>query len=127
MVGSTWHPASFGDLQANTWYHLVASYDGEDFKAYKDGVLITNNSTPSGEPETEGSTLKLGRHSRYGDYFAGSIDDVHIYNYALSQVEIAALYAGKGLGESGNRPSLAVIVVIAAGAGLAIYKIKATA
>jgi hypothetical protein len=128
QVGDTWYPASFGDLQANTWYHLAATYDGEEFKAYKDGILITNNSDPSGDPESESTTLKLGRHSLYGDYFAGTIDDVRIYNYALSQVEIAALHTGKGLRKAGNRVLLVVIVVIAvAAAGLAIYKIKAVA
>lgn len=126
MVGDTWYPASFGDLQANTWYHLVATYDGADFKAYKDGVLITDNSEPSGEPVSEATTLKLGRHSRYPDHFAGIIDDVRIYNYALSQVDIAALYAGKELGKSGKLPIVLVIAVIGISvAGLAIYKIKA--
>jgi hypothetical protein len=126
QVGGTWHAASFGDLQANTWYHLSATYDGEDFKAYKDGILITNNSTPSGEPDSESTTLKLGRHSLFGDHFAGTIDDVRIYNYALSQAEIAKIYAGKELGEGGNRILILVVVVIAvAAAGLAIYKKKA--
>lgn len=128
QVAGTWYPASFGDLQANKWYHLVATYDGEDFKAYKDGVLITNNSTPSGDPDSESTTLKLGRHSRYPDHFAGIIDDVHIYNFPLSQVEIAALYAGKELGKGGNwRVILVVIVAIATvAAGLAIYRMKAS-
>ncbi|MCP4610324.1 MAG: LamG domain-containing protein [Planctomycetes bacterium] len=126
QVGGTWHAASFGDLQANTWYHLAATYDGEDFKSYKNGVLITNNSTPSGDPDTESTTLKLGRHSLYGNYFAGAIDDARIYNFALSQADIAKIFAGKELGKSGNWTLILAIVVIAAfAAGLAISKIKA--
>ena len=126
QVADTWYPASFGDLKANTWYHLVATYDGEDFKAYKDGILITNNSTPSGDPDSESTTLKLGRHSRYSDHFGGIIDDVRIYNYALSQAEIAKVFAGKELGKGGNRPLIMAIVVIAAAlVGLIIYKTKA--
>jgi len=126
QVGGTWHAASFGDLQANTWYHLAATYDGENFKSYKNGVLITNNSTPSGDPDSESTTLKLGKHSLYGDHFGGTIDDVHIYNFALSQADIAKIFAGKELGKSGNWTPVLVIVVIAlAAAGLAIYKIKA--
>ena len=126
QVADTWYPASFGDLKANTWYHLVATYDGEDFKAYKDGILITNNSTPSGDPDSESTTLKLGRHSLYGDHFAGIIDDVRIYNYALSQAEIAKVFAGKELGKGRNRPLIMAIVVMAAAlVGLVIYKTKA--
>ena len=91
-VKGEWHPASFGELQANTWYHLAATYDEENLKAYTDGVLITNNSAPSGNPEAESETLKFGRHSVFTDYFGGTIDDVRIYNYALSEGEITALY-----------------------------------
>jgi hypothetical protein len=62
----------------------------------------------------------------FGDHFAGTIDDVRIYNYALSQAEIAKIYVGKELGEGGNRILILVVVVIAvAAAGLAIYKKKA--
>jgi hypothetical protein len=127
QVASTWYAASFGDLQANTWYHLAATYDGEEFKAYKNGILITNNSTPSGDPDSESTTLKLGRHSLYGDHFAGIIDDVRIYNYALSQTEIAKIFAGKKLGKGENLIPVLVIVVIAiAAAGLASRRKKAT-
>ena len=127
QVSNTWYAASFGDLKDNTWHHLAATYDGEDFKAYKDGVLITNNSTPSGTPDSENTTMKLGRHSLYGDHFAGTIDDVRIYSYALSQADIAKIFAGKDLAEGGNRILIPVIVVIAAVVvGLAIRRKKAT-
>ena len=127
QVGGTWYAASFGDLQANTWYHLAATYDGEDFKAYKDGILITNNSTPSGEPDSESTTLKLGRHSLYGDHFGGTIDDVRIYNYALSQADIAKIFTGKELGKGGNWILVLVIVVIAVVVvGLATRRKKVT-
>jgi hypothetical protein len=91
-VGGEWHPASFGNLQGNTWYHLAATYDGENLKAYKDGVLITNNSAPSGTPDAESATLKFGKHSAASDYFTGTVDDARIYSYALSESEIKTLY-----------------------------------
>ena len=92
QIEGTWYPASFGNLQADTWYHLAATYDGYNLKAYRDGVLITNNSDPSGLPDAEGETLKFGRHVLTEDYFSGTVDDVRIYNYALSDGEITALY-----------------------------------
>jgi len=63
-------------------------------KAYKDGVLITSNSSPSGNPTSETGTLKLGRHALSAQYFGGSVDDVRIYNRALNQHEIEILHAG---------------------------------
>jgi hypothetical protein len=91
-VDGTWYDAGFGDLQANTWYHLAATYDGENLKAYKNGVLVTNNSDPSGPPDSESETLKLGRHAAEMSNFKGTIDDVRVYSYALSEDEIKALH-----------------------------------
>jgi hypothetical protein len=62
-IGEEWYGASFGQLKANTWYHLAATYDGENLKAYKDGVLITNNDDPSGKHDSESEPLKFGRHA----------------------------------------------------------------
>jgi len=63
----------------------------------------------------------------YGDYFAGTIDDVRIYNYALSEADIAAIYAGKELGKGRNWiPVLVIVVIAAVAAGLAIRWKKAT-
>jgi hypothetical protein len=90
-IGGTWYNASFDQLQADTWYHLAATYDGQNLKAYKNGVLITNNSEPSGNPDAESGSLKFGRHATGENYFHGTIDDVRIYNYALSESEIKAI------------------------------------
>ena len=91
-IDGVWYDASFGELQADTWYHLTATYDGENLRAYKDGVLISTNSDPSGSADSETETLKFGRHARDENFFAGTIDDVHIYNYSLMQNEITELY-----------------------------------
>ena len=87
-VGGTWHPASFGELLANTWYYLAASYDGETLRTYKDGVLISSNTAPSGPPDSEAASLKLGRHTLNSRFFNGTVDEVRIYNRALSLEEI---------------------------------------
>jgi hypothetical protein len=97
-IGGTWYGAGFGDLQPDTWYHLVATYDGESLKAYTNGVLVTETSGLSGSPDSEQASLILGRHAYDRDpvnHFAGTIDDVRIYNYPLAKTEVAALYSGK--------------------------------
>jgi hypothetical protein len=148
QVAGNWYAASFKDLQARTWYHLAATYDGENLKAYKDGVLITNTSTPIGNSDAESETLKIGRHSFYTDatnYFGGTLDDVRVYNYALSADDMAAIYAGQEpptmtakteiLAASGDKPEtsnywmlvLAVVAIAAVVIGLAIRKQKPTA
>jgi hypothetical protein len=91
-VGGTWHAAKYEPVQADTWYHLTATYDGEDLKAYRDGVLITTNSAPSGPPDAETGTLKLGRHATSAtQYFTGTVDEAVIYSRALSYGEVRYL------------------------------------
>ncbi|MBP7050606.1 MAG: discoidin domain-containing protein [Phycisphaerae bacterium] len=95
-VAGEWYSAPFGDLQADTWYHLAGTYDGENLKAYRDGVLITDNSNPSGSPDVESATLIFGRHATAENaFFAGTIDEVCIFAYALDADEVKILASGK--------------------------------
>ena len=90
-VGGIWYPASFGSLEANTWYQLAATYDGETLKSYTNGILVTSNEAPSGPPTPEANSLKFGRHAAYAQFFTGTIDGVRIYNRALTEEEISNL------------------------------------
>ena len=90
-VGGEWYSASFGPLEADTWYHLSGTYDGENLKAYKDGILITDNDSPSGDPSPETNSLKLARHAASDRFFQGTIDEVRIFNRALSDPEVLFL------------------------------------
>ncbi len=97
-----WHAASFGTLKADTWYHLAGTYDGEELKAYKDGVLITTNDAPSGPPLAEAGTLKLGKHATAEQYFTGTVDEAVIYNRALSDGEIRYLAGFRAMEDPGT-------------------------
>ena len=77
----------------NIWSHLVYTNNGSQGKFYKDGVLITTiNST--GNPILA-SSAAFGRmnHPAY-DAYNGNLDDIGIWNRALSDCEVAALYSG---------------------------------
>jgi hypothetical protein len=94
-VGGTWHSAPFGELKADTWYHLAATYDGENLRSYKDGVLMTDNADPSGEADAESAPLMFGRHATEPKaFFAGTVDDVCVFAYPLSGDEIKSLHSG---------------------------------
>jgi len=95
-VGGSWHAAGFGDIEANTWYFLVATYDGENLRAYRDGKLISDNADPSGDADSEPATLKFGRHATADDaFFTGTVDDVCVFTGALDADEVKALAEGK--------------------------------
>jgi len=89
-----WHAAKYMPLSANTWYHLAATYDGTVLNAYRDGVLITSNPAPSGPPDAETGTLKIGRHATASQFFTGTVDNVRVYDKALTVDEILLAMRG---------------------------------
>ena len=73
------------------WHHIVGTYDGSNVRIYSDGVEGTpmSYSTPIG---TNNEDLKIGWDPDMLGYFDGLIDEVHIYNRALSEEEIQKHY-----------------------------------
>jgi len=86
------------DIEPNIWRHITGVYDKptNTMKLYADGLLV-NTKTGIGDVTALGE-LFIGR-SPYGNYFGGMIDDVRIYDRALSQSEInelAGIVSGGG-------------------------------
>lgn len=80
-----------GEVVVDTWYHVVATYNGTATDLYKNGVH------KGGAPNTKtvgNRTLGIGidRPGLTND-MVGSIDEVRVYNRALLQTEITANYA----------------------------------
>ncbi len=76
-----------GALTRNTWAYLAATYDGATLRFYVNGVQ-TASRAQTGNIATSANPLQIGGDSIYGQYFAGMIDEVRIYNRALSAAEI---------------------------------------
>jgi hypothetical protein len=72
----------------NTWTHLALTYNRSQLLVYVNGSLASNTSV-TGNLATSTSALRIGGNSVWGEYFQGRIDDVRIYNRALSAAEIA--------------------------------------
>jgi len=74
----------------NTWTHLTMTLSGTTISLFIDGV-IEKEGIVSGTPGTDGSMpLIFGANNNH--YFNGSIDEVAIYNRALSTDEIKMAY-----------------------------------
>ena len=74
-------------LPTNTWTHLVGTYDGATLRLYTNGVLVSSRAQ-TGAIATSAGALSIGGDSTYGQYWNGLIDEVRIYNRALSVSEI---------------------------------------
>ncbi len=77
------------------WHHIAATYDGKIFKCYIDGVLAEEWAYVGKMPQNTAS-VTIGRRSRGGTFFNGMIDDVAIFNHALSAEEIPNIMMGVG-------------------------------
>ncbi|MDI6858731.1 MAG: sialidase domain-containing protein, partial [Dehalococcoidia bacterium] len=75
----------------NTWLHLAGTYDGATMRIYVNGVLENTVTGPS-SIATNNLPLTIGAQSNGTTYFLlGQIDDVRVYNRALTTEEIQAL------------------------------------
>jgi hypothetical protein len=74
-------------LTANVWTHLAATYDGATLRLYVNGAQVASRAQ-SGAIVATTSPLRIGGNGIWGEYFQGRIDEVRIYNRALSQAEI---------------------------------------
>lgn len=80
-----------GIVEADKWYLVTVSYDGTSIKHYIDGVLKVTTAV-TGTPTTNSSNVFLG-FSNTGPYpLDGSMDEVRLYNRALSDTEVKLLY-----------------------------------
>jgi Concanavalin A-like lectin/glucanases superfamily len=73
------------------WHLVVGVYDGMTQYLYVDGVLTDSQAKTYTNSNT--TNITIGSATDCG-YFSGSIDDVRIYNRALSAAEIQELYTG---------------------------------
>ena len=74
-------------LPLNTWSHLATTYDGTRLRFYVNGVRV-RSLVMSGLIQTFSGSLRIGGNSVWGEYFSGRIDEMRIYNRALTTTEI---------------------------------------
>jgi len=76
----------------NRYYHIVQVYDGTKIYTYCDGVL-KGSANATGLLKQNTNRVYISRYNNGGDYFFdGTLDDFRIYNRALTQQEITALF-----------------------------------
>lgn len=77
-------------VPVGAWTYVVGTYDGKRLRMYINGKQV-NSFAVSGQINAHADALRIGGDPR-GDYFKGVIDEVHIYNQALTAQEILCRY-----------------------------------
>ena len=76
------------------WTHLATTYDGATLRIYVNGTLASSRPR-TGNIVVSGGAVRIGGNNAWpGEFFAGLIDDVRIYNRALTALEIEADMGG---------------------------------
>ena len=83
----------------NNWQHIVGKHDGTTGSIYVDGLLCASAPLPA-IGNAAGSITIGGFAGGQNYYFTGRIDEVRIYNRALSDAEIAQLASTSDPGAS---------------------------
>lgn len=92
--------SSSGPATAGRWTHLVGTYDGasRQLKLYVDGAPAGSATHP--EPAWRAlGYFYMGRARHSGNQFyrwQGSLDEVKVFDYAVSDQQVSQLFSGKG-------------------------------
>ena len=89
------------DVMTDVWEHAIATIQGDSVYFYLNGVFSDAQFFPSTARSSNTSDVLIGAINRaVGDeYMEGSIDDIGIWNRALTQQEVSDLYQqGSGVG-----------------------------
>lgn len=78
-------------LKMEEWHHLVATYDGKMMRLFVDGKLDTEEQY-SGKVNVNANSLTIGKYS--GETFIGAMDEVALYDRALTEDEVNILMGG---------------------------------
>src|SRR5205085_2343591 len=82
--------SSFG-LNDGTWHHVVAARLGSTLSLYLDGALAAESSS-SGVTNVNGANPFVVGASPCASAYTGAIDEIHIFNRALTQAEVQSIY-----------------------------------
>jgi hypothetical protein len=111
-------------LSSGVTYHVAGTFDGSTLNVYvngvNDGSLVATTTIP-----TNSLPLRIGADQTGANRFSGWIDEVEIFNRALSQSEIQAIFNAGSAGKCKPQPipatsslGFAVLALLVIAAGL---------
>ncbi len=96
--GRVWVSSAGGSVPSNTWSHIALTYDGDLSRLYINGTL---RSTSSPYLMIFNNSLRLGYSvNNAGSHFKGLMDEVTLYDRALSLDEVQAVFNAGSLGKA---------------------------
>ena len=116
-AGAMTYMKASSDFRTGQWYHVAGTYDGAEMKLYINGKLSASGKTQSGPVDYPPTAFyEMAAYHDKDEYFRmkGALNEVRVYNRALSAAECAAhsrsrkLVGGGGAGAPAAGKSLAL-------------------
>jgi hypothetical protein len=86
------------NVQLNTWYHIAMTYDNASLKLYVNGAL-DGSVAASGPIAPTTEPLRIGGAGSGSWFFNGRVDEVSLYERALSLAELQAIFNAGAAGK----------------------------
>jgi hypothetical protein len=92
-------PPATANVWDGQWHHIAGTYDGATVRLYVDGVEQGGGNAATSAINyvlADNNVFRIGgyRSSCVDFLFSGDIDEVQVFNRALTAAEIAAIYSG---------------------------------
>jgi len=93
-VGTSYNATYSTTLTSGQWYHIVGVYDGANVLIYVNGSKTTGSAVTGNMDDSSAQNLWMGRDGGVGGsrYVQSLIDEVRVYNRALSAEEVRYHY-----------------------------------
>lgn len=92
-------------VQADSWYHVAMTFDGSTLKLYVNGAL--DGSVAGTPPSPTTQPFVIGGLTSGPFNFNGLVDEVSVYNRALTDAEVAQIYGAGVAGKCTSGPQVA--------------------
>ena len=89
LAGDDKRARAVSTIQADSWTHVAATYDGSTIRVFRNGSVIASQAATGSRPASSGP-LRIGGNGLWNEWFDGLIDEVRVYDRPLSAGEITA-------------------------------------
>jgi chitodextrinase len=105
FVGSDTSAGAGSTIPTGSWTFLATTYNGSTITLYVNGTAVATRAA-SGPIAISASPLRIGGNAIWGEWFAGLIDQVRVYNRSLSPAELQTdMTTPVGAAPGGGTPS----------------------
>jgi len=92
--GSNTRDFTISTINDSTWYHLATVHDGTSATLYLNGSSL-GTQTVNSVPSTAGNSFNIGRYITNSYYWNGYLDEVALFNRALTSADVDYIYSSK--------------------------------